>query len=114
LAISATSCGQGAGALDAGAEQLNLHAEFADALHGRREFRAGGVGLALLERAVEGGLGLLAPLLALGDGNAELTGEEFHALAAQQAQDDLALARDAPPLPWRQRADFRRRHGGWR
>ena len=71
----------------------------------------GGLRLALLERAVEGGVGLLAPLLELEDGNAELAGEEFHVLPAQQVQNDLALARDAPALTWRQRAEFRRRHG---
>ena len=44
-----------------------------------------------LERAIEGGVRLLAPLLEFEDGDGEFAGEEFHALAAQQAQDDLAL-----------------------
>jgi hypothetical protein len=64
------------------------------------------------EREAAGDVGLLAPLLELEDRNAEFAREEFHVLPAQQAQDDLALARDAPALTWRQRADFRRRHGG--
>ena len=42
----------------------------------------------------------------------ELAREEFHALAAQQAQDDLALARHAPALARGQGADFRHRHDG--
>jgi hypothetical protein len=34
------------------------------------------------------------------NGNARLAGEEFHALASKQTQDDLAFACDAPSLPW--------------
>src|SRR3954453_14838698 len=70
-----------------------------------------GIHITLLERAVEGGVSLLAPLLELEERDAEFAGEEFHALAAQQAQDDLALARDAPALAGRQRAGLRR---AWR
>ena len=50
---------------------------------------------------------LLAPLLELEDGNTELAGEELHALAPQQTQDDLALVRDTPALARRRGADFR-------
>src|SRR3712207_4765069 len=84
-----------------GAEQFILHTEFADTLHGGGEPAVGGIGLTLLERAVERGLGLLAPLLQLEEGQAELAGEELGGLAAQQAQHDLALASDAPPLAGR-------------
>jgi hypothetical protein len=44
------------GALHLGAQQLDLHAEFADALHGGGKFRVGGIDLADLEGAVEGRL----------------------------------------------------------
>lgn len=106
--------GQRAGSLDAGTEQLDLHAELADAPHGRGEFGAGGLRLALLERAVEGSIGLLASLLELEDGNAEFAGEQFHAFPTQQTQDDLPLVPGAPALTWRQRANPRRRPGGRR
>jgi hypothetical protein len=87
-----------------GAEQFDFDAEFADALHGGGELAVGGVGLALLQRAVERGLGLLTPPLELEHRQAELAGEQLGGLTAQQAQDDLALARDAPPLAGRQQA----------
>src|SRR3712207_9410852 len=40
-----------------GAEQFILHTELADTLHGGGEPAVGGIGLTLLERAVERGLG---------------------------------------------------------
>ena len=57
-----------------------------------------------LEGAVEGRLGLLAPLFELEDRQAEFAGKQFDALAAQQAQDDFSLARHAPALSRRKRA----------
>jgi hypothetical protein len=96
--------GRRLGALRLGPQQLDFHAELADPLHGRGELAVGGVGLALLQRAVERGLGLLAPLLELERRQAELAGEQFGRLAAQQAQDGLALAPDAPTLAGRERA----------
>jgi hypothetical protein len=79
-----------------GAEQLVLHAELADALHGCGELAVGRVGPAFLERLFERGLGLPAPLLQLEDRQAELAGKRFHGLAAHQAQHHLALAPGAP------------------
>jgi hypothetical protein len=66
------------------AEQLVLHAEFADALHGRGEFGAGDVRPVRRsapdpEREVEGGPGLLAPLLELEDRHAELARNAINA-----------------------------------
>ena len=95
-----------------GAQQLILHAELADALHGGGEFAGGGISFALLQRALQRGFGLPAPLLQLEDRQAELAGEELGGLAAQQAQHDLALARRAPTLARRQRARPRRRLNG--
>src|SRR5215218_3963888 len=95
---------QRAGALEPGAEQLDLHAEFADALHGGAELAVGRIGFTLLERALERGLGLPAPLLELEHRQAEFAGKQLGGLAAQQAQHHLALARNAPPLAGRQRA----------
>jgi hypothetical protein len=65
-----------------GAEQLVLHAEFADALQGGGELAVRRIRLTLLQRAVERRLGLPTPLLQLEDGQAELTGEELRGLAA--------------------------------
>jgi hypothetical protein len=95
-----------------GLEQFDFHAELADALHGGGELAVGGGGLALLQRTVERGFGLLAPPLELGHRQAELTGERLGGLAAQQAQDDLALARNAPALTRRQRAGATRGQRG--
>jgi hypothetical protein len=63
------------------AQQLVLHAEFADALHGCRELVAGSVRLTLLEGALEGSLGFLAPVLELENRHAAFAGEEFDGLA---------------------------------
>src|SRR5512132_1314700 len=97
--------GQRAGSLDLRAQQLDLHAELADALHGGSQLTAGRVGVALLQRAVQRRLRRLAPLLQLEDRQTELAREQFGGLAAHQAQHDLALAPDAPALARRQRAD---------
>src|SRR5208283_1376067 len=64
--------GQRAGTPDPGAQQLDLHAELADALHGGGQFAACGVAFALLQRAIQGGVRLLPPLLELVDRHAKL------------------------------------------
>jgi hypothetical protein len=96
-----------------GAQQLVLHAELTDALHGGGELAVGRIRLALPQRALERRFGFLAPLLQLEDGQAKLAGEQFRRLAAHQAQHHLALARRAPALAGRQRAKRCRAHG-WR
>ena len=86
-AITATSRGpKGRGALGQcpkpGAQQLVLHAQFADAPHGGGELALGRIGLALLQRVLERGFGLLAPLLQFEHRQTELTGEHRGGLAA--------------------------------
>src|SRR3712207_453706 len=68
---------QRAGALHLGPQQLVLHAELADAPHGGGELAVGLVRLALLQRSLERGLGLLAPLLEPEHRQAELPGEQL-------------------------------------
>jgi hypothetical protein len=96
LAISATSCGPKGRVSRCARGATRSPCRFADARHGGVELGAGGIRLALLARAVEGGVRLLAPLIEREDGNAELAGEELGTLAPKQSQDDFALACDAP------------------
>lgn len=74
---------------------------------------AAGIDLAALAAVevgdADGGLGqalersfALFVLAAAAGAAAELVGEQFHVFAAQRAQDNFALARDAPSLAWRQ------------
>ena len=95
---------KGPGRLHAGPQQLVLHAQLADPLHGGGELAVGRVRLALFQRALERGFGLLPPLLELEHRQAELAGEQLGGLAAHQPQHHLALARRAPALAGRQRA----------
>ena len=67
--------GQRAGALDPRAQQFDLHAQFANPLHGRGQFTGGGITPALLQSAIKGRVSLLAPLLQFVDRYPELTAE---------------------------------------
>src|SRR3954471_19672868 len=96
--------GYRAGALHLGPQQFDLHREFADPLHGRRELAVSWVSLALLQRPLPCRLRLLPPLLELEQRQAELAREQLGRLAAHQPQHHLALARRAPALARRQPA----------
>jgi hypothetical protein len=77
LAISATSCGPKGRVSRCARAATRSPCRFADARHGGVAFDAGGIRLALLARAVEGRVRLLALLLEREDGKAELAGEEL-------------------------------------
>ena len=107
MAITVTSAGpKGRAALGQcpklGPQQLVLHRQLADALHGRGELTIRRIALTLLQRPFEGGLGPLLPLLELEQRQAELAGEQLGRLAAHQPQHHLALARRTPALTRRQ------------
>lgn len=70
-AITATSRGQRARTFDARTQQLELHAQLANPLHGRGELTTRHIRLALLERAIQRGFCLLPPALELVERNAE-------------------------------------------
>src|SRR5271165_1509188 len=95
--------------LDARTQQLVLHAQLANALHGGGKLAGRGVCLAFLQRAIEGGVGLRPPLLQLVERDAEFTRQQLGGLAAQQTQHHLALAAHTPALAWSQRTDRRPR-----
>ena len=70
----------------------------------RGELTVRRVGVALFQSALERAFGLLAPLLKLEQRQTELAREQLGRLAAHQPQHHLALARRAPALAGRQRA----------
>src|SRR5689334_22271919 len=79
-----------------------IRTELADPLHGCGRLAVGLVRLAFFQRALERGLGPLAPLLEPEHRQAEFAGEQLGGLAAHQPQHHLALAARAPALAGRQ------------
>ena len=84
--------GQRDGAFDARTEQLDLHAQLADPLHGRGELTAHRIRLALLQRAIQRRFRLLTPALELVERHAEFAREILGGLATQQSKHRLTLA----------------------
>src|SRR4029450_7118586 len=95
--------GQRAGALDAGAEQLDLHGELTDPPMGFGQLALSGILGALAQPGLEPGEGPRLPTLQLPDRHAELPGDGLDRLTPQQAQHDLVLAGQAPALTGRKR-----------
>ena len=77
-------------------EQLVLHGQLADALHGGVESSLDRVATSALEAFVHGAQRLIAPLLEPVDLDADLPGDSVQRLAAQQAKHHLTLSAGAP------------------
>src|SRR6516162_9979207 len=83
-------------------QQLIIHGQLADLGPQPGDLLVAVIGRSALEGGLAAGQEIVAPAGEGGGGDAQLAGEQFQALAAEEAEDGggLARGREAAPLAW--------------